>query len=305
MHTIKRSCTYVAVSLTVLGLCALLTATLLLVVPTHLHDTVCTTAACTDLNAVLATSVDRTRDPCDNFYAYVCSGWAQSQNQSVYRSHLLEFLADVHWIHTRVLDPSKAHTAQQMVTAFYQACTAVLVDGNDELPHFRHQLRLAGVTWPQLSPELDFVTTLASVYAAFHVTAILCIRACRRETKNVLEIARDMSFLLGWQTTREQLIRAGAYARFSEETKSKYMENEISAHATLSYEMFSFVEDAILQGLLVHQKKSGSAVEVASIERLVQITRHVPTTIWLAVVLKLGFKKVHMCSSSTWSLLGK
>ncbi|KAH7985638.1 hypothetical protein HPB52_025498 [Rhipicephalus sanguineus] len=140
--------TYVAVALTVLALCALLTTMLLLGVPTHLQDTVCTTAACTALESLLATSVDRTLDPCDNFYAYVCSGWAQSQNQSVYGSHLREFLADVHWIHTRVLVPSKAQTAQQMVAALYQTCTAVLVGGNDELPSFRRQLRLTGVTWP-------------------------------------------------------------------------------------------------------------------------------------------------------------
>ncbi|KAL1428734.1 hypothetical protein MTO96_016908 [Rhipicephalus appendiculatus] len=279
--------TYVAVALTVLALCALLTAVLLLAVPAGPQDAVCTTASCTALDSLLAASVDQTRDPCVNFYAHVCSGWAQSQNQSVYRSHLREFLADVHWILARVLVPSQAQTASQIVAAFYQTCTAVLIDGVDELPSFRRQLRLSGVTWPRVSVEPDFVTTAASVYALFQVTAMLRIRSSRRNTSNVLEVAPDVVFLREWKGTREQLIHAGAYARFFEEIKTKYGGNEGPTHTAMSYEMFFDVEDTVLQAL-VRWGQTGGEVRVSRIDSLVQITRSVPTTTWRAVVNKLG-----------------
>ncbi|XP_050033292.1 endothelin-converting enzyme 1-like [Dermacentor andersoni] len=279
---------YVVVALTVLALCAILTAILVLAVPTDLHNTVCTTAACTALDSLLAASVDKTRDPCVNFYAHVCSGWAQTQNQSVYRSHLEEFLAHVHWIFQRVHVPSQAQTAQQMVAAFYQTCTAVLVDGTNELSAFRHHLRMAGVTWPHMSAEPDLITTVASVYAAFQVTAMLRVRLSRRNASNVLEVAPDMAFLRGWQATRQQLIHAGAYARFFEQTKTKYAGHEKPANSALSYEMFVKVEDTVLEALLAHRGQSGDEVQISPIDRLAQITRHVPTTTWRMVVDKLG-----------------
>ncbi|XP_075551308.1 endothelin-converting enzyme 1-like [Dermacentor variabilis] len=282
--------TYVAVAVTVLALCALLTAVLLLAVPVGSQDTVCTTASCSALDSLLAASVDQTRDPCVNFYAHVCNGWAQTRNQSVYRSHLREFLADVHWIFARVLVPSQAQTAQQMVAAFYQTCTAVKVDGTDELPSFRRQLHLAGVRWPHLSAEPDVVATAASMYAAFQVTSMLRIRPSKRNTKNVLEVAPDMTFLREWQGTRDRLIHSGSYARFFEETKNKYAGNEGLANAAPSYEMFFKAESAVVQAL-VHWGKSGAEVEFGRIDSLIQITRNVPTTTWRAVVEKLGLSE--------------
>ncbi|XP_037579692.2 endothelin-converting enzyme 2 [Dermacentor silvarum] len=296
--------TYVAVALTVLALCALLTAILLLAVPVGPQDTVCTTASCTALDSMLAASVDQTRDPCVNFYAHVCSGWAQTRNQSVYRSHLREFLADMHWILARVLVPSQAQTAQQVVAAFYQTCTAVLVDGADELPSFRRQLHLAGVKWPHLSAEPNVIATAASVYATFQVTAMLRIRASRRNTRNVLEVAPDVTFLRGWQDTRDHLIHAGSYARFFEETKNKYAGNEKPANTALTYEIFFKVENAVLQAL-VHWGKSGGEVEFSRIDSLIQITRNVPTTTWRAVVDKLGLPETAHVAIANLELIRK
>ncbi|KAH6929947.1 hypothetical protein HPB50_007216 [Hyalomma asiaticum] len=296
--------TYVAVALTVLAFCALLTAALLLVVPAGPQDTVCTTASCSALDSLLASSVDQTRDPCVNFYAHVCSGWAQSHNQSVYRSHLREFLEDVDGILARVLVPSQAQTASQIVAAFYQTCTAVLVDGVDELPSFRRQLRLAGVSWPLVSVEPDLVATAASVYATFQVTAILRIRPSRRNTSNVLEVAPDLAFLRGWKRTRQQLIRAGAYARFFEETKTKYAGKDGATNAAINYEMFSDVEDTVLQAL-VHRGQSGGEVRVSRIDSLVQFTRNVPTTTWRAVIDKLGLPESALVIIANLELIKK
>ncbi|XP_077485283.1 uncharacterized protein LOC144095404 [Amblyomma americanum] len=260
---------YFAVSLTVVAFCVLLTALLFLSVPADPQDIVCTTASCTALDSLLEASVDWTRPPCTNFYAHVCSGWAQSHNFSVYRSHLHEFIGDVHWILARVLVPSHAQTPPQVVAAFYQSCTAVLVDGADELAPFRHQLQIAGVTWPRVFAKSSLMLTAASVYATFQVTALLRIRSSVRNSSSVLEVAPDETFLRGWLRARGQLLRSGAYARFLHGTKEIYVGNESSPGHLLDYQSFVRVEEVVLATLLQRIPITGESVDSNIEEMLV------------------------------------
>ncbi|KAK8781306.1 hypothetical protein V5799_017346 [Amblyomma americanum] len=281
---------YFAVSLTVVAFCALLTALLFLTVPADPHDIVCTTASCAALDSLLEASVDWNRPPCTNFYAHVCSGWAQSHNFSVYRSHLHEFIGDVHWILARVLVPSHAQTPPQVVAAFYQSCTAVLVDGADELAPFRRQLQIAGVTWPRVFAKSNLMLTAASVYATFQVTALLRIRSSVRNLSSVLEVAPDETFLRGWRSTRDQLLRSGAYARFFHETKAIYAGNESSPGHLLDYQSFVRVEEVVLATLLQRRPIAGES-EVRNIEGLAELTRNVSEMTWRKVAEKLSLSQ--------------
>lgn len=206
---------YMAVALTVLLFCVLLTVMVNFLLPPDKPDLICTTAPCEALDALLAGSLYSGTEACDNFYEHICGGWARAQNVSVYQNHLGDFIREVHTGLSAIQVPARVQTAAQMVAAFYQSCAAVVVGGADALPAFRAHLERVGLAWPKVLPSSNLVLTAAQVYRDFQVTALLRIRRmARKDAGGMLEIAPDQRFLGDWEKTRDQLLRNGVYERF-------------------------------------------------------------------------------------------
>ncbi|XP_065299436.2 endothelin-converting enzyme 1-like [Dermacentor albipictus] len=279
---------YIVTMLVVLALCALLVALLLIAVPSDSLRPVCASSSCAALEALLAESVDQTREPCSNFYAYVCHGWGHSQNLSVYHSHVRRFLEEVGELLTAW---PEARTADRAAVALYQACASVLVRGAEELAAFRDQLRLCGVSWPGLSAHPDVVLTAARVYDNFRVAALLRVRALSRSgASDLLEVSPDEGFLLAWQRTRGLLLRDGVYERLFEETKSIYVGDGGLAEELLPYGQFLDLESSILADL-VHEERhphARNATFVGTVDTLATVTKNIGGKPWRTTAKKLG-----------------
>ncbi|XP_077485244.1 endothelin-converting enzyme 1-like [Amblyomma americanum] len=277
-------------ALIVIAFCVLLTIVLLVTVPQDKHQIVCTSTPCAALDALLEDSVDRRKDACSDFYAYVCHGWAHSQNVSVYRSHVQRFLARIDQILGHVTVRAQGEQkAEQAVVAVYKTCMSVLEGGADELPAFRDHLKRVGVSWPSVSPQPNLVLTAVRVYAHFGITAVLRIRRIiQSAASDMLEVAPDQGFLGTWKTTRDRLLLDGGYKRLFEETKIIFSGSNSGgpAQEVLRYDQFVEIEEFILTNVAAEQL-SGNITFLRSVDSLAAVTKNIDEESWRAAAKML------------------
>ncbi|KAK8785056.1 hypothetical protein V5799_008576 [Amblyomma americanum] len=274
----------------VVAFCIALTIALLVTSPPRTRQTICTSNSCAELDLLLQDSVDRTKDACSDFYAYVCHGWAHSQNVSVYRSHVQRFLAEIDQILGHVTVRAQGEQkVEQAVVAVYKTCMTVLEGGADELPAFRDHLQRVGVSWPKVSPEPSLLLTVVRVYAHFGVTAVLRIRKLiKSAASDMLEVAPDEGFLGAWKKTRERLLLNGVYKRLFEETINIYSGNNSGRPAleVVRYGQFIEIEKDILDGI-ASERPSGNTTFLRSFDSLAVVTKSIDKASWLAVATTL------------------
>ncbi|KAH9373317.1 hypothetical protein HPB48_018370 [Haemaphysalis longicornis] len=121
----------------------------------------CPTYACRTYSERLRGSVNKSVNPCRSFTSFVCDGWRQHHQLSVWEE---QFGGDVLGRLTTVLRavhvPATGQNEEQQAAALYRSCREVLLGKSDQLPAVKEALLDAGIVWPRPSRLADALHTL-------------------------------------------------------------------------------------------------------------------------------------------------
>ncbi|KAK8788175.1 hypothetical protein V5799_022045 [Amblyomma americanum] len=207
----------------------------------------CDTPACRGFAQLLAASVDTAKEPCDNFYRFVCG--KRKSSHSVYEEQLSYFFEDL----ATVLRDTRALTDEQTVSgkaaSLYASCESVLVGGNEDLDGFREVLRGAQLVWPMLDIAPDLLATTFRIKKHFDITSLLKITRLARAARTYSEA---WQFLLEpgdiFGLTRRRNV-AHANSKFYSVVVSAVAGPNASAEPPLSYNDIAGIEEDLLDAV--------------------------------------------------------
>ncbi|KAH9373352.1 hypothetical protein HPB48_018405 [Haemaphysalis longicornis] len=121
----------------------------------------CRTYACRGYAERLRGSVNKSVNPCHSFTHFVCDGWRQHHQLSVWEKQfgddvlgrLTTVLRDVHV-------PATEQNEEQQAAALYRSCREVFLGKSDQLPAVKEALLDAGIVWPRPSRLADALHTV-------------------------------------------------------------------------------------------------------------------------------------------------
>ncbi|KAL1482037.1 hypothetical protein MTO96_015123 [Rhipicephalus appendiculatus] len=147
----------------------------------------CETPACRAFAQLLAASVDATREPCDNFYKFVCGKWRSSQ--SVYQEHVSRFYEELATALRDTRTLAKVETVSGKAAILYAGCESVLLGGNDDLEGFREVLSQAEIVWPNLESTPDVLATTYRIRKYFDIASLLKITKLAKSARDSSNIS--------------------------------------------------------------------------------------------------------------------
>ncbi|XP_064458422.1 neprilysin-1-like [Ornithodoros turicata] len=148
---------------------------------------VCNTFACQAYGVMITRTLNTSRNPCDDFYHYVCDGWNKMHATSVYENHMNQFVEQLSR-ELQVPVPANNQTAAQKAARLYQSCRAVATQAVDETENFRRILRDCDIDWPKISSTADALATLVKLYKTLRMDTLLNIGRTHHRGAQALRI---------------------------------------------------------------------------------------------------------------------
>ncbi|KAH6936301.1 hypothetical protein HPB50_015231 [Hyalomma asiaticum] len=124
--------------------------------PIALRISTCQSKSCQRYKELLKDAVDFSSDPCNNYYAYVCSVWTKSHEKSVQTITLEHFINDA--VEGLKSLPAIDDPITRKGTLFFSACLSVTEKSN--VPGVRKLLADGGIVWPNNNTNPDFLNAL-------------------------------------------------------------------------------------------------------------------------------------------------
>ncbi|KAH6938608.1 hypothetical protein HPB50_011048 [Hyalomma asiaticum] len=169
----------------------------------------------------MSAAMDLSKDPCDDFYAYVCGNkrGGRSFEKLSTSVHLSFFKRLIVMDHENTLEtPSRAH---RQVAHLVQRCFQQAFSGPDQLDLVRAVMSEHGLTWPpQQQPHLSLLDSLVGLSLTRGLHPLLRIRPgpfAERPGFYALHLDVDLVALNEWNSIRSRLITDGALGVFFSE----------------------------------------------------------------------------------------
>ncbi|KAL1430395.1 hypothetical protein MTO96_014993 [Rhipicephalus appendiculatus] len=132
---------------------------------------------CFDFGAELARSVDRSVDPCDNFYDHVCGFWNDTHGTTRNQFQLLAARTRLRLFQELEKSPNKSSfVSGSRVTAGYQGCVAVMAEKQENTDALRDLLAEFNLEWPPLEPprkEFDFLHFIVGLGLQYDINPLI------------------------------------------------------------------------------------------------------------------------------------
>ncbi|XP_064456307.1 neprilysin-1-like [Ornithodoros turicata] len=184
--------------------------------------TVCESAACLEYARQLNASINRRKDPCNNFYLHVCDGWRKSHPNlgmlDMMRRRILN--ASTNYLINLTEAPKDLPPSFAASVTLYRACIAVQAEGLEQLGEIRDMIISTGLPWPGLAPApgrpinllgaLLFWALYWNVYVLFQVDLVIASGDPRIIDVTVLNSSSAFQF----ESERRRLQALGEYESF-------------------------------------------------------------------------------------------
>ncbi|XP_040072139.1 neprilysin-1-like [Ixodes scapularis] len=144
------------------------------------HDNVCNTPECREMGIMLSQAIDSNRNPCDDFYDYVCKNWKQNNTIPPYlpsyghiwsvREELSKRLKDI--LNNMTTSTCQAESLNDKIAMAYQSCMKEdLSQPEEEISRLRKTLKEFGIPkWP-LIPSSNATFNWKEIYRKIRVGA--------------------------------------------------------------------------------------------------------------------------------------
>ncbi|KAH9382036.1 hypothetical protein HPB48_008728 [Haemaphysalis longicornis] len=135
---------------------------------------VCHSWGCAHAAEQLAGSLNRSVDPCDDFYRFVCDGWERTHRDSVslFDRAASQLRAKVEEDALAVEIPNRHQYAQEKAAIFYHSCVQSMYRGDSEFQLFLDLQRSLHLPWPHNStdPRTDPLGIVVDLSVNYGVT---------------------------------------------------------------------------------------------------------------------------------------
>lgn len=228
---------------------ALLTAYLMWHRPTQKTFNVCRTHSCIYYSGLLIDSLNRSSDPCQDFYRHVCDGWIAKEDSSVYgEKQLVGMMNRVAQSLIRATVPNSKQSPAQKASRLFQSCKNP-GSGNDreEVRELQKALYAAGVEWPKPSLNPDILKSMVRLRLTLSLVTLLVISITKEENQTV-GLVSSSSVLSYMKRKRDQLIKHGEHQGYFNSFRSVFSPpNDNDAQ---TYPQFVEIEAAVFARLL-------------------------------------------------------
>lgn len=172
---------------------------------------VCNSSVCLERAKLINESMDKTADPCDDFYTYACGGWQRhhkipndegaNNNFLILKESLIKTLQDI--LQNISLDYVGKQDFPHKAAVFYNACVAV--EDNDTIQSLKDEMNASGLAdWPITSGNTSY-ESWADVLLNTGISPVLEFRVGRDHfniTDHIIQMDEPSFPIVG----REQLI---------------------------------------------------------------------------------------------------
>ncbi|KAL1441019.1 hypothetical protein MTO96_008941 [Rhipicephalus appendiculatus] len=111
----------------------------------------CTTKGCEEHKRRIETQLDKNVDPCDDFGAHVCGGWAHHKEFLLSRSQMTDMqLAWLYKLPTTLGEGVAHFPVGRKVDAMFKSC---MTPGKSQVSLMKEFMKERGILWPEESPE--------------------------------------------------------------------------------------------------------------------------------------------------------
>ncbi|XP_064457155.1 neprilysin-1-like [Ornithodoros turicata] len=196
-------------------------------------DSNCKNEACTIYTDLIANTINRDLEPCQDFYQYVCDGWLKRRQNSEHRTYpvLRDILATFQDAVAgkalfRGTFDSKDQTPYQKAALFYQSCTSN-VFWNSELQEMKRLLRAAGISWPHAVSDVDVLKPILMLTVIANANAVFMLNVGKLHGRPAVMFAPDPCFeALARRSTHPQ------YAKFFDTVVHTFKDSNATVSAS-------------------------------------------------------------------------
>ncbi|XP_064490005.1 endothelin-converting enzyme 2-like [Ornithodoros turicata] len=240
---------------------------------------VCRTQPCMLYAAILNGSINRNRNPCDDFYSYVCDGWDRKHNDPIYWGHVVDFSFRLIEVLESKDIPIRSQSAVEKAAKFYQSCKRANGGGPGEIVAFRYLWRKCEVDWPRATRNADVFKTVILLRRTFQEESIINFDVRQFQDGPRLYVFSGDDLAVFYNVS--VLIKAAnGYQDYFES-----IQNILKTPGTFQgdlqpYGRFLEIESDIQNDLHVKLDKTATPITV-NFSGLLNLTPHVPVVRWL------------------------
>ncbi|XP_065284041.1 uncharacterized protein [Dermacentor albipictus] len=167
--------------------------------PSGLHAPACGSHSCQQFRELLEEAIDENSQPCDDYYAHVCSLWTKSHERSVQRVTLEHFFNNA--VKRLKTLPPIENVVTRKGTMFFSSCLSVANVSN--VPGVKKLLAEGGIMWPSKNTNPDFLNAL--FYMSQRLFEPVFLRFTTENGGSTLAVRQSNEFLKNLRTLRRHI----------------------------------------------------------------------------------------------------
>ncbi|KAH7957189.1 hypothetical protein HPB52_015919 [Rhipicephalus sanguineus] len=186
-------------------------------------SSVCNSAACSRLAALISEAANTSAQPCVDFHEYVCGGWSHVARSLTMADYAREaFIANVTQRARSFPIPEVQQTSEEKAARYFSACDDIVSGPEDHLDDVKRLLLNGGIAWPDIGTNPDVLDAMFYMSLIARVPILLRLSLRGNGESKAISISRAMPTFLAARRLERETRKATArkffrtlYAAFS------------------------------------------------------------------------------------------